>query len=198
MKIILTESQLKRVVESEGEVDNFYRGEYNPDSKKLSGYYYLSNEKNDSYQIVNAKELIRPEVWANGKKVYILKIHEFKLPKKFVDKLEEHPTKKGYFKFDLPYWLYKKENDLEIKRIPTDYKKFKQIYDLETLKKLTDPKVVEALDGLDTDEGLVRQMQMNYENLVNPKKSEVTPSKDSDWVWRGIRKKSGPEHLSNE
>jgi len=200
MEILITENQLKKIVENEEKDNLFYSTEYNPETKKLRSYYYLYGENPDSYQILNIKEIPGKGVWANGKASYTLLFDKIFVPKKFVNKLDEHPTKKGYFEFELPYWLYKNEKALNLKRIPTDFKKFSN-YNLDPsyMKNYTDPKVVEALIGLDTDEDLIRIAQINYDRIVNPQtpKQIETPNDNTQSFWN-FSKKSGPEHLSNQ
>jgi len=67
------------------------------------------------------------------------------------------------------------------------------------MKNYTDPKVVEALIGLDTDEDLIRIAQINYDRIVNPQspKQIETPNDNTQSFWN-FSKKSGPEHLSNQ
>jgi hypothetical protein len=200
MEILITENQLKKIVENEEKDNLFYSTEYNPETKKLRSYYYLYGEKPDSYQILNIKEIHGNGVWANGKASYTLLFDKIFVPKKFVNKLDEHPTKKGYFEFELPYWLYKNEKALNLKRIPTDFKKFSN-YNLDPsyMKNYTDPKVVEALIGLDTDEDLIRIAQINYDRIVNPQTPKQIETSDNNppTMWN-FSKKSGPEHLSNQ
>ncbi len=200
MEILITENQLKKIVENEEKDNLFYSTEYNPETKKLRSYYYLYGENPDSYQILNIKEIPGKGVWANGKASYTLLFDKIFVPKKFVNKLDEHPTKKGYFEFELPYWLYKNEKALNLKRIPTDFKKFSN-YNLDPsyMKNYTDPKVVEALIGLDTDEDLIRIAQINYDRIVNPQTPKQIETSDNNppTMWN-FSKKSGPEHLSNQ
>ena len=200
MEILITENQLKKIVENKEKDNLFYSTEYNPETKKLRSYYYLYGEKPDYYQILNIKEIPGKGVWANCKASYTLLFDKIFVPKKFVNKLDEHPTKKGYFEFELPYWLYKNEKALNLKRIPTDFKKFSN-YNLDPsyMKNYTDPKVVEALIGLDTDEDLIRIAQINYDRIVNPQTPKQIETSDNNppTMWN-FSKKSGPEHLTDQ
>ena len=200
MEILITENQLKKIVENKEKDNLFYSTEYNPETKKLRSYYYLYGEKPDSYQILNIKEIPGKGVWANGKASYTLLFDKIFVPKKFVNKLDEHPTKKGYFEFELPYWLYKNEKALNLKRSPTDFKKFSN-YNLDPsyMKNYTDPKVVEALIGLDTDEDLIRIAQINYDRIVNPQTpKQIETTNDNTQSFWNFSKKSGPEHLTDQ
>ena len=67
------------------------------------------------------------------------------------------------------------------------------------MKNYTDPKVVEALIGLDTDEDLIRIAQINYDRIVNPQTPKQIETSDNNppTMWN-FSKKSGPEHLTDQ
>lgn len=129
--IILTNDKLKMLIESavgalfrenENEAGlNFNKAHYNATTKKITAAYYLIEETEDNYKILNLKEkkptLPNP---LNDKTIFRFEIYEinyFNLPKNIVSKLDNYPTQKGFFYFEMPYGFYKQNESLKVDRI---------------------------------------------------------------------------------
>lgn len=198
--ILITENQYYRLVESQENVlDTFWKSNFDGETKTVNNSYYLWSENSDSYRILNIIEREKPTVWYSGDKDYLIYPKSVTLPKKFVEKLEEVPNRQGYFVFKIPYWLYKKEDNLTIKRIPTKYKKFSlSNIDEKFYKMLENPKFYEALLGMDIKEDILnRLLQGHKKSLEKQQDSEKTketsqnfdnfyPLDKESQVWKNI------------
>lgn len=168
-KIFVSESQFKRLFNIlNEEIDNnpIFQTDYDSDKKTIRASYYILDEKPNSFTIVNPVELQNQSaVYADGFVPYNLKLNVINLPKSQVSVIGEV---NGYTIFEIPYWLYKKNNDLKVTRIPSPMKRtdarasrsdMYTKFDTETLTKIIDP--------LGGDLRKVKTMSAAHENLKN-------------------------------
>ena len=142
MDYLVTESQLKILVENTSE-SYVFKSEYKPENKSVLASYYLLDENDKTYKVLNPIEIEnKNQVWADGKLVYYIKMPVIILPKSQVYKLGPESNHEGYFKFQIPYWLFKKQEDLKIQKLnqtkkfsaknDSDFVKSYDIYDYRT------------------------------------------------------------------
>ena len=204
INIIITENQYSKLVESQIEENNpFWKPVFDANNKTMDVAYYLWDETADSYRILNVVEDIRRGVWASGDKDYLVYPKSAFLPKKFVEKLDAVPDRPGYFFFRVPYWVYKKDSNLPVKRIATPNKKFSLLnIDDKFYSMLNNPKFMEALLGVDTNETFLENLKKGYDNILqirqknqekeNPSQNQTSsyPLEKETQVWRNIRTSS--------
>jgi len=132
-------------------METFYKMVYHPEDKTMEGWYYLESETDKSVSVLNVqeKESSGPG-WASGAVDYRLVVNKVTLPKSQIKLLEKHSTKENYFLFRIPYWLYKNNEGLEIKRIPLQ-KKFTMRDKDPLIEFLGIESYRKALMGLETD-----------------------------------------------
>ena len=99
-------------------MEDFYKKVYNPEDKTIDAWYYVKSETSTQVVILNIHEKEKSgSEWANGALDYFLKVKEIKLPKSQIKVLSHDENRTGYFLMKIPYWLFKKNEDLEITRI---------------------------------------------------------------------------------
>jgi len=168
-KIFVTESQFKRlfnILNEEVETDPIFQSDYDSDKKTIRVSYYVLEEKPNSYRIINPVELQnKNSVYADDFIPYHIILNVADLPKSQVSVLGET---NGYTIFEIPYWLYKKNNDLRVTRIPSQMKRtdartsrsdMYSKYNTETLMKILEP--------LGGDIRKVITFSTSFENLKN-------------------------------
>lgn len=139
-------------------METFYKMSYNPEDKTMQGWYFIESETDKTITVLNVQEIQSDgPTWASGQVDYRLKAQKIILPKSQIKIHGHHEVKVGYSLIEIPYWLYKKNEGLEIKRISVP-KKF-TIRDKDPqIKSFTNEKYRLALEGVDTD--------MNHIDLV--------------------------------
>jgi hypothetical protein len=177
--IIITEQQYSNLmgkINEQEEQNPLFSKNYLPDEKVIEASYYLMDEKPNSYVIINPKERLKTQaIWADGSQDYDLSFDLVELPKsqvKIVGDLEESPK---YKIFKIPYWLYKKEPKLEIKRI--EGKKRATLSGKESLlKKIYELGILDAFESLGGD---FRKIKSYVEKLNNPVLPQKVVNSDS-------------------
>ena len=158
------------------ETPNRLETNYNPETKTIDVAYYLLGEKPNSFQIINIQEIEKPNaIWADGAVDYRMKINTEFLSKKMVEDLGPVEGMEGYHIFRLPYWLYKKDPNLNIIRISNPKKRFSTTSDLD-VRVFGKQDYLRALESVGTDMSKVEKAYSNITKSVDePKKSEETP-----------------------
>lgn len=198
----LTESDLERLVqrilEEEGgnQPDFLFKTEYNPNDKSITASYYLLGENDRTWDLLNIQEKERTSaVWADSAKVYTYQPVVFKLPKSQAMMVEEIGNT-GYFIFKIPYWLYKKEPKMNVRRLEGK-KRFVQP-DIKGIEDVVPYEVLEpAMLAIGSDMKKLKGMKVALDDYKNPKKP-VKPEDKPGYVpspFGNITKLSGPEHL---
>lgn len=190
----LTKSLLRRIVEQVIGNDLLFKSSYNPEDKSILASYYILDENDKFWEVVNIKEREnKSATWADGTIDYKFYPSVTRIPKSQVEKLEEI-NNTGYFVFKIPYWLYKKRPELEVKRIKGN-KRFTSP-PMENLEKEITLKDLEpAMLGIGADMKKYEILKINLDNYRNPKKIERPVSSSKELSIFLPTKKSGPEHL---
>ena len=198
----LTESDLEklvqRILEEEGgnQPDFLFKTEYNPNDKSITASYYLLGENDRTWDLLNIQEKERMSaVWGDDAKVYTYQPVVFKLPKSQALMVEEIGNT-GYFIFKIPYWLYKKESNMQVKRLEGK-KRFVQP-DIKGIEDVVPYEVLEpAMLAIGSDMKKLKGMKVAFDDYKNPKKP-VKPEDKPGYVpstFGNIKKLSGPERL---
>jgi hypothetical protein len=177
--IIITEQQYSNLmgkINEQEEQNPLFSKNYLPDEKVIEASYYLMDEKPNSYVIINPKERLKTQaIWADGSKDYDLSFDLVELPKsqvKIVGDLDQYPK---YKIFKIPYWLYKKEPKLEIKRI--DGKKRATLSGKESLlTKINELGILDAFESLGGDFRKIKSYVERANNSVPPKPVDTSVS----------------------
>jgi hypothetical protein len=177
----LTESDLEklvqRILEEEGgnQPDFLFKTEYNPNDKSITASYYLLGENDRTWDLLNIQEKERMSaVWGDDAKVYTYQPVVFKLPKSQALMVEEIGNT-GYFIFKIPYWLYKKEPKMSVRRLEGK-KRFVQP-DIKGIEDVVPYEVLEpAMLAIGSDMKKLKGMKVALDDYKNPK----TPIKPED------------------
>lgn len=154
-------------------MEDFYKKVYNPEDKTIDAWYYVKSETSTQVVILNIQEKEKSgSEWANGALDYFLRVKEIKLPKSQIKVLLHDENRPGYFLMKIPYWLFKKNEDLEITRIPV-LKKFSIKPDDPMIDNFSIKEYREALKGCGTD---MNHIDIVFNNLQNSRKPKPTPS----------------------
>jgi hypothetical protein len=196
----LTESELENIVklvmEQSSPIDYLFKSEYIPEDKSIIASYYVLGETDKFWDVLNIieKEDNRT-VWADDAKVYRYYPRKTKLPKSQVQQSEEIGNT-GFFVFRIPYWLYRKDPSLEIKRIEgkkrflyTDFKTGEDVVGFDILEPV--------LLALGADPNKVKSLGVNLHYQKNPKPKD-TPTVNTQVQPFNITKKSGPERFTDK
>lgn len=128
---------------------DFNKTIYVPEDKSVVGAYMITNENENSIEVLNIKELPDGKIYFDNSISYAISIQKVKLPKSQIKIVKEIEGKPGFYFIKIPYWLYKKnEDELKVSRI--NRKRRVNIPDrltknTEFIKKLSDPKVIDYM-----------------------------------------------------
>jgi hypothetical protein len=148
-KIVITESQFTKLfnlLNEQESLNPLFQSDYNADTKSITVAYYVLEEKPNSYKIINPIEIEdKSSIYADSFIPYTLRLKVTDLPKSQVKVIGEQD---GYTVFEVPYWLYRKNEDLKVKRLDTTQKRpdarttrtnLTSLFDFETLMKILEP-----------------------------------------------------------
>lgn len=145
---------------------------YNPETKTIDVAYYLLKDNPNTFQIINVQENSKGNViWANGATDYNIIINTEFLPKKWGEIVSPVNGIPGYYIFRIPYWLYKKDSNLQIKRIKDGPKKFSTPKNDDVIKLFGNKQYQEALEGVGTN---MDQVFRTYDSFFGPKPEPKT------------------------
>ena len=97
---------------------DFYKTTYIAEEKAVIGAYYIREEYERSLIVLNIQEnLFEDRIMGDGSKVYWISPHMVRLPISQIEILSDVPNKENFKYIKIPYWLFKKNSGLEIKRI---------------------------------------------------------------------------------
>jgi hypothetical protein len=173
--IIITESQFSKVISKineQSEPNLLYKTSYNPEDKSVLASYHLLSEKPNSFVVVNPKEFInRSRIWADNSADYKIGLEIVELPKSYVQIIGEIDDSPNYKIFKLPYWLFKKEPKLQIKRIEGE-KRATLVNSEPILRKILDLGIMDAFESLGGDFKKIKTHIDRLKNPILPKKPD--------------------------
>lgn len=162
-KIVITESQYSKLLEKlneQEEVNPLFKSKYNPDDKTITASYYVMDETPNSYVVVNPQEYKSFNEWVDGAQDYSIKFDIIDLPKSktnIIGSIDGFPQFKI---FKIPYWLFKKEPKLVIKRFEGN-KRMSYPKDTNILKDIRKKNIEGAFIALGGDiKKLIRGMEL--------------------------------------
>ena len=172
MKLIET---IKQIIKEEVTEPNYlFTKEYIAEDKSVITTYFIKEEGDKIYKVINPMEFIdNDSVWADGYRPYKIKLNEFNLPKSQVQILGEID---GYTIFKIPYWLFKKNRDMNIVRLSMDNKRYKNYHDDEMFKIFDKDTITKILSPLGGD---LDKIDTTYEIIKirsNPKVDSEDPN----------------------
>jgi hypothetical protein len=107
---------------------DFYKATYLSDEKAIIAAYFITKENEKSIEILNIKEFAsNTATFMDNAVPYSVTFHKGTLPTSQIAILEEVPEKEGFFYVKVPYWLYKENPELNIKRVIGDFHHMKRL-----------------------------------------------------------------------
>ena len=148
---------------------DFDKATYLSDERAIIGAYFITKENEKSVEILNIKEFAADTAtFMDNARPYSVTFHRGTLPTSQIEIIEEVVGKEGFFYVKVPYWLYKENPELNIKRIVGDYHYMKRL-DLrdsslgnkELMSNFKDPDVIKYFAASDKDDRTQQQV-INY------------------------------------
>lgn len=172
MKLIET---IKQIIKEEVTEPNYlFTKEYIDEDKSIVTTYFIKEEGDKIYKVINPMEFIdNDSVWADGYRPYKIKLNEFNLPKSQVQILGEID---GYTIFKIPYWLFKKNRDMNIVRLDIDNKRYKNYHDDEMFEMFDKETITNILSPLGGD---LEKIESTYRIKDKRTKPTVEPEEDN-------------------
>ena len=148
---------------------DFDKAVYLSDERAIIGAYFITKENEKSIEILNIKEFAADTAsFGDNARPYSVTFHKGTLPISQIEILGEVPEKEGFFYVKVPYWLYKENPELNIKRVVGDFHHMKRLdlrdYSLsnkELMSNFKDPNVVKYFASSNKDERTQQQV-VNY------------------------------------
>ena len=180
--IIITESQYSNLIGKINEQEKpnlLFKTNYLPDQKAIEASYFLLSEKPNSFVVLNPKERLKTQaIWADGSQDYDLSFFITELPKSYVEIIGTTDSEPQFTIFKIPYWLYKKEPKLEVRRL--EGKKRPTLSGKEEMiKKISDLDILDVFRALGDGFGKLKTYVDLIKNPTKPKPYEQ-PEKSSD------------------
>jgi hypothetical protein len=148
---------------------DFDKATYLSDERAIIAAYFITKENEKSIEILNIKEFAADTAtfWDNARP-YSVTFHKGTLPISQISILGEVPEKQGFFYVKVPYWLYKENPELNIKRVVGDFHHMKRL-DLrdsslgnkELMSNFKEPNVIKYFASSDKD-ARTQQQVINY------------------------------------
>lgn len=159
---------IKQIIKEEVTGPNYlFTKEYVSEDKSIIASYYIMEEGENVYRVANPMQYIdKDSVYADGYRPYRLKINEFNLPKSQVEIMGEVD---GYTIFKIPYWLFKKNNDMNIIRMSDSNKRYKNYNDDVLFQKYDEQTITNILKPLGGD---IDKIGMTYRVIQSRKDIE--------------------------
>lgn len=153
---------------------NFFKGEYEPETKSYVGAYLVGEETPKQLEVYNIIE--KPDSGAfymSGHVPYSMSLKKSMLPISQIEVLDDVPGKDGFKFIKMPYWFFKKnQNDLRISRI--DKKKSLYLKGMdskeENMERLFDPMFEKYFDVIVYDDIDQKKYDIAKSNYIRFKK----------------------------
>jgi hypothetical protein len=148
---------------------DFDKATYLSDERAIIGAYFITKQNEKSIEILNIKEFAPDTAtFGDNARPYSVTFHKGTLPTSQIEILGEVPEKEGFFYVKVPYWLYKENPELNIKRIVGDFHHMKRL-DLrdhslrnnELMSNFKNPDVIKYFAASDKDDRTQQQV-INY------------------------------------
>jgi hypothetical protein len=148
---------------------DFDKATYLSDERAIIAAYFITKENEKSIEILNIKEFAADTAtFMDNARPYSVTFHKGTLPTSQIEILGEVPEREGFFYVKVPYWLYKENPNLNIKRIKGDFHHMKRL-DLrdvslrnsELMSNFKDPNVIKYFAASDKDKR-TQQRVINY------------------------------------
>jgi len=148
---------------------DFNKATYLADERAIIAAYFITKQNEKSIEILNIKEFAADTAtFIDNARPYSVTFHKGTLPTSQIAILGEVPEKEGFFYVKVPYWLYKENPELNIKRIVGDYHHMKRLdlrdHSLRNSKLMDnfkDPNVIKYFAASDKDNRTQQQVK-NY------------------------------------
>jgi len=154
----------------EGDLElDFNKVEYLEDEKAIIAAFFITKKGEKSIEILNIKEYATDTAtFMDNARPYSVTFHKGILPTSQIEILEPVVEREGFFYIKVPYWLYKANPELNIKRIVGDYHNLKRL-DLrdnslrnkELMSNFKDPNVIKYFASSNKDKRTQQQV-INY------------------------------------
>ena len=135
---------------------NFDEAIYLGGEKAIIAAYFIAGEDDNYLDVINVKELASQTATFADATPYSVTIHYTKIPKNKIEILDTVDGKEGFSFIKLPYWLYKENPDLTIKRCKLPRKRLNlrdaSLGNEELMSKFKDPNVEKYFRGSNPDE----------------------------------------------
>lgn len=148
---------------------DFDKATYLSDERAIIAAYFITKQNEKSIEILNIKEFATDTAtFMDNARPYSVTFHKGTLPTSQIAILGEVPEREGFFYVKVPYWLYKENPELNIKRIVGDFHHMKRL-DLrdfslrnsELMSNFKDPNVIKYFAASDKDKRTQQQV-INY------------------------------------
>jgi hypothetical protein len=170
------EEPRKQIYEDDNDIEfKFDEAIYIPGEKAIIAAYLITGEDDNFIDVMNIKELpSNSAFFMDGAVPYAVSINNVKLPKNKVLVLDSVDGKEGFSYIKLPYWLYKENPDLTIKKTRVGNKKLKRLDlrdnslgDKELMSKFKDPNVEKYFKGSNPDERTLQLVKIYKTQFAN-------------------------------
>src|SRR6056300_1125675 len=142
--------------DTEEERFDFFKGEYEPETKSYVGAYMVGEETPKQLEVYNIIE--RPDrdsFFMSNHTPYSMSLRKSMLPLSQIEILDDVPGKEGFKFIRIPYWYFKKnQNDLKISRLDEKKALYMKGYDRkpENMEMLFDPMFEKYFEQIVYDE----------------------------------------------
>ena len=98
---------------------DFYKSDYDADSKTIVAAYMVGEETPKQLEVFNIRQYPdNDSIFMSGHKPYSMSLHRTMLPLSQIEIIGDVPGKEGFKFIRIPYWLFKKKDeDLRIQRL---------------------------------------------------------------------------------
>lgn len=135
---------------------DFYRSDYDADSKTIVAAYMVGEETPKQLEVFNIRQTPdNDSFFMSGHKPYSMSLHKTMLPLSQIEIIGDVPGKEGFKFIRIPYWLFKKkDDDLRIQRLQDKRMLYLKGRDRspEAMEKLFDPMFEKYFEQIVYDE----------------------------------------------
>jgi hypothetical protein len=152
---------------------DFYKSDYDADSKTIVGAYMVGEETPKQLEVFNIRQYPdNDSFFASGHQPYSMSLHRTMLPLSQIEVIGDVPGKEGFKFIRIPYWLFKKKDeDLRIQRMDNMRMLYLKGRDRspESLEKLFDPMFEKYFEQIVYDEADQKKYEIAKTNYKRQK-----------------------------